>query len=289
MNGAGDEEVFETEASPPAVAGPSLSPLPPDHRPAAAGNAKQATADAPGPGNLVLDLLTGTANLHESLAVLAPSLAQAMVTAAGTGLDCGVVLVREDGAAIVAGTSSEVVRLLEWEHDAAEGPAREVMAGGYPVAVLQRHEDLRWPRYLERLRAARLGSALAVRLVLDQQSQTGSSRAALVFFAKAAQAFPVQLISDARTLAGLAAKSLQLAIELHTAKSAASNLRHALDSRTPISVACGVIMAQNRCSYQEAFSILAKASSHRNIKVRRVAEDLLNALPEGSPRAHFNQ
>ena len=48
-------------------------------------------------------------------------------------------------------------------------------------------------------------------------------------------------------------------------------------------------MAQNRCSYQEAFSILAKASSHRNIKVRRVAEDLLNALPEGSPRAHFNQ
>ena len=94
MNGAGDEEVFETEASPPAVAGPSLSPLPPDHRPAAAGNAKQATADAPGPGNLVLDLLTGTANLHESLAVLAPSLAQAMVTAAGTGLDCGVVLPR---------------------------------------------------------------------------------------------------------------------------------------------------------------------------------------------------
>lgn len=287
MSGAGDEEVFETEASPPAVAGPSLSPPPDQHQ--AAGNAKQAPADQPGPGDLVLDLLTGTVNLHESMAVLAPSLAKAMISAAGKELDCGVVLTQEDGASIVAGTSTEVVRLLEWEHDAAEGPAREVMSGGHPVAVLQRHGDLRWPRYLERLQMARLGSALAVRLLLDQRGQARSSRAALAFFAKEPQAFPVHLISDARTLAGLAAKSLQLAIDLHTAKSMASDLRHALDSRTPISVACGVIMAQNRCSYQEAFSILARASSHRNIKVRRVAEDLLKALPEGSPRAHFNQ
>ncbi|WP_307431739.1 ANTAR domain-containing protein [Pseudarthrobacter defluvii] len=48
-------------------------------------------------------------------------------------------------------------------------------------------------------------------------------------------------------------------------------------------------MAQNRCSYQEAFSILAKASSHRNIKVRKVAEDILERLPEGAPHSHFGR
>ena len=40
---------------------------------------------------------------------------------------------------------------------------------------------------------------------------------------------------------------------------------------------------------KEAFAILAKASSHRNIKVRRVAEDILDKLPEGPPRAHFGR
>ncbi|NUP60505.1 MAG: ANTAR domain-containing protein, partial [Pseudarthrobacter sp.] len=49
------------------------------------------------------------------------------------------------------------------------------------------------------------------------------------------------------------------------------------------------IMAQNRCSYQEAFAILAKASSHRNVKVRQVAEDILAGLPEGVPNPHFSR
>ena len=78
-----------------------------------------------------------------------------------------------------------------------------------------------------------------------------------------------------------------MAINLHSARSLATDLRSALDSRTSINVACGVIMAQNRCSYQEAFSILAKASSHRNIKLRKVAEELLERLPEGAPHSHF--
>lgn len=52
-------------------------------------------------------------------------------------------------------------------------------------------------------------------------------------------------------------------------------------------MACGVIMGQNGCSYDEAFEILAKASSHRNIKVRVVAETILANVPDGSPSTHF--
>lgn len=43
-------------------------------------------------------------------------------------------------------------------------------------------------------------------------------------------------------------------------------------------------MAQNGCSYDEAFRILAKASSHRNIKVRVIAETILESVPDG----HFD-
>ncbi|WP_426987505.1 ANTAR domain-containing protein [Pseudarthrobacter sp. Y6] len=60
-----------------------------------------------------------------------------------------------------------------------------------------------------------------------------------------------------------------------------------LRSRTSIDVACGVIMGQNQCSYEEAFNILATASSHRNIKVRVLAESLLEDLSGGTPSTHF--
>ncbi len=315
LNGAGDEEAFETKASPPAVAGPLNSQQGPVHHRQAApvpanglrgSSAAGRTAPAqprqprtnaatPGkPEGILLDLMTGTETLQDSLELLAAASARAVVRTAGLVIECGVVVRQPKRTPALAGTSPEVIRLLEWEQEAGEGPVSEVLTGGHPVAVLQRSGDFRWPRYCTQLQLAGLGSVLGVRLRLDQDGEVRDhgtparqASAALAFFAQDAKAFPLQVISEARAFAGLASKSLQMALDLHTARSTASDLRSALDSRTSINVACGVIMAQNRCSYHEAFSILAKASSHRNIKVRRVAEDILERLPEGPPRAHF--
>jgi ANTAR domain len=313
LNGAGDEEAFETKASPPAVAGPLASPQGPNgQRQGAAppgngsrGNSasghtaptppRTAASAAGKPDGILLDLMTGTETLHDSLELLAAASVRAVVRTAGLVIEAAVVVHQTKRTPAITGTSPEVIRLLEWEQESGEGPVSEVLTGGHPVAVLQRSGDFRWPRYCHQLQLASLGSVLGVRLRLDQGAgelrddgtPLHQASAALAFFAQDAKAFPLQVISEARAFAGLAAKSLQMALDLHTARSTASDLRLALDSRTSINVACGVIMAQNRCSYHEAFSILAKASSHRNIKVRRVAEDILERLPEGPPRAHF--
>jgi hypothetical protein len=239
--------------------------------------------------------MTGTETLLDSLDLLAATSARAVVRTAGLVIECGVALHQTKRTPTITGTSPEVIRLLEWEQEAGEGPVGEVLSGGHPVAVLQRSGDFRWPRYCSQLQLANFGSVLGVRLRLEQEAgevrddgtPVRQTSAALAFFAQDAKAFPLQVISEARAFAGLASKSLQMALNLHSARSTASDLRLALDSRTSINVACGVIMAQNRCSYHEAFSILAKASSHRNIKVRRVAEDILERLPEGPPRGHF--
>ncbi|TLM82952.1 ANTAR domain-containing protein [Pseudarthrobacter sp. NamE2] len=300
LSGAGDEESFETKDSPPAVAGPLLAPRSPAGRTAPP---LTALAKQPGTGSqdLLLDLVTGTESLAESLQRLVNASVQSVIRTAALRIECGVVVHQPKKAPAIMGTSDEAVQLLQWEYKAAEGPVSEVLEGGQPVAVLQRNGDFRWPRYCDQLQSAGLGSVLGVRLALDSAPDEAASRdgaahdgaaaretpAALAFFAQDAKAFPLQVIAEARSFAGLAAKSLQMAINLHTARSMASDLRSALDSRTSINVACGVIMAQNRCSYHEAFSILAKASSHRNIKVRRIAEDILQRLPEGAPRAHF--
>lgn len=315
LSGAGDEEAFETKASPPAVAGPLISPPGSGRRrqraavaahgshgnasghtaPAQQGQPSTAASASGNSDGILLDLMTGAETLHHSLELLAAASARAVVGTAGLVIECGVVVHQPKRIPAITGTSPEVIRLLEWEQKEGEGPVSGVLSGEQDVAVLQRSGDFRWPRYCSQLQLADLGSVLGIRLrlnqgagdVRDDGTPAPQASAALAFFAQDAKAFPLQVISEARSFAGLAAKSLHMALDLHTARSTAADLRLALDSRTSINVACGVIMAQNGCSYHEAFSILAKASSHRNIKVRRVAEDILDRLPEGPPRAHF--
>lgn len=54
-------------------------------------------------------------------------------------------------------------------------------------------------------------------------------------------------------------------------------LKAALTSRTTIDQAIGILMAQNRCGPDEAFEILAKASSNRNVKLRELARQIVAA------------
>jgi hypothetical protein len=109
----------------------------------------------------------------------------------------------------------------------------------------------------------------------------------LTFFAPGKNLFSPTAIALATALADTGSRSLEMALKLRAALSAAENLRTAMETRTSINIACGVIMGQNQCSYNEAFAILAKASSHRNIKVRKVADSILESLPGGLPRTHF--
>ena len=57
-----------------------------------------------------------------------------------------------------------------------------------------------------------------------------------------------------------------------------ADLRAALASRAIIDQAMGVIMAQNRCSPQDAFEILRNASQHRNVKLREVAAAVIEGI-----------
>ncbi|NUS36660.1 MAG: ANTAR domain-containing protein [Pseudarthrobacter sp.] len=302
VSGAGDEESFETKDSPPAVAGPLTSGN--LHRPRPARLAEPRAAEGPhrirtGTPPILIDLVTGAETLDASLDLLSAAALDHVAGTAGSDVGCGVVLRQHKRSPAVTGTSDQVVTLLHWEQETAEGPVVDVLSGAHPVAVLQRNGDFRWQQYSSQLQVAGFGSALAIRLRLDTglggaagsapASDPGQATAALAFFAQDEKAFPLQVIAEARSFAILAARSLQMAIDMHTARSLATDLRSALDSRTSINVACGVIMAQNRCSYQEAFAILAKASSHRNVKVRQVAEDILAGLPEGVPNPHFSR
>ncbi len=66
------------------------------------------------------------------------------------------------------------------------------------------------------------------------------------------------------------------------------DLEAALQGRTAINLACGVIMAQNRCSQAEAMEILTRVSNNRNRKLRDVATELVENLSGDTVGTHFD-
>ena len=202
--------------------------------------------------------------------------------ATGGTTECAVIL-HSGKYTMHAGTAEHARKLASLELELGEGPLTDTLATGFPVAATHLTTDFRWPQYRRHLRSSGYKSLMAVRLQLDDGAQS-----ALAFFAATTAAFPQAVVASALGFADLASRSLRLVTELREARTAVADLRSALESRTSIDIACGVIMAQNRCSYREAFGIISMASSHRNIKLRKVAEDILDKLPDGAPHTHFD-
>lgn len=65
------------------------------------------------------------------------------------------------------------------------------------------------------------------------------------------------------------------------ARDLASQLEQALQSRAVIDQAIGIIMAQSRCSPEEAFIILTRASNNRNVKLRDLSAEIVQRAAGG--------
>lgn len=230
--------------------------------------------------DLLYDLVAPTE--AESLQTLAGIGTAALTKAAGSVLDCVVTLRAPKRKPVTAGTSEEAVELTRWDQEHSHGPASESLDGSVAIVLNAESRDPRWPHYRQRLQA--VGYLSAVSLPLDVDCGYAG---ALSFLAAERNVFTAEVMSQALGFRNLASRSLRLATQVRRASEFTDQLRSALSSRTTIDIACGVIMGQNRCSYDEAFDILARASSHRNMKLRRIAESILDGYG-GAPETHFD-
>ena len=83
-----------------------------------------------------------------------------------------------------------------------------------------------------------------------------------------------------------AAVTLELALQLTAHRETAAHLQAAMESRTDIDIAVGIIIAQNRCTQAEAVKILQRASSHQNLKLRTLAERLVESVAAAPATTH---
>ncbi|MCP8999415.1 ANTAR domain-containing protein [Pseudarthrobacter sp. RMG13] len=79
-----------------------------------------------------------------------------------------------------------------------------------------------------------------------------------------------------------ASRILRPALRIAELKDTLQNLHAALEHRSVIDTALGVVMAQNHCDHDAAFKILMRAASTRNVKLRDIAATVLDSL-SGEP------
>lgn len=85
-----------------------------------------------------------------------------------------------------------------------------------------------------------------------------------------------------------AATAVALALRLDARAHRAENLQAALESRTVVDLAAGIIMGQNNCSQQRAVEILRGVSNSRNVKVRDIAAGVV-AVVSDRVSTHFEE
>lgn len=224
-----------------------------------------------------------TENAEDFLDRLAEFSAATLTLFAGAEIECGITLQRRKRTMTVAGSSPRAVALDRIEQSIGEGPCIEALRTKSVVLLADVETDGRWPEYQRQLAANACRSTLGVPLEIGPDAA-----AALNFFASGRRVFTEKVVAEAAGFADLAGRALRLAVRIGTAHSRAEDLKAAMEHRTSIDLACGIIMAQNRCSQEEAMSILSKVSSNRNQKLRDVAAELLSNLPGGEIRTHFD-
>jgi hypothetical protein len=176
-----------------------------------------------------------------------------------------------DGAVITTPVHTDpvVIEVDALQHQSGEGPCLDAIAEGATFYADELADDVRWPRFGPQADAAGIRSALALRLSAD------GARGAVNLYSGYPQAFGVVDRAKGLILAQLAGLALSLAEAHDEEELRADNLQAGLITREVIGQAEGILMERERISSDQAFDILRRASQHLNIKLRDVAEALV--------------
>lgn len=202
----------------------------------------------------------------------------------GTHAHCGVTLLRR-GRAGTAGSSSDQARTMdEIQYAFAEGPCLSSARTQEVFHVPSVAQETRWPDYMAAIRSAGVESILAVPFSLADDAM-GS----LNLYAPSPDAFGAEAVKAAARCAEHASTALRLALRIGGLQDSKEDLRSAMEARTTVDVALGILMAQNRCSQDEALTELRHRGRALGMDQRGAAERVIAAASEGPVITHFDE
>ena len=206
----------------------------------------------------------------------------------GPGTQCGITLRHRGHDTRAASSDPRAARCDEVEVLAGAGPCITALDEQRTVTPAEVWHDARWTQWREAAVREGFRSAAA----MPAGAGPGAGIALNVYFEDDDPADTERLVRAAM-FAEQIARVMALCIRIAEQTTINDDLAAAMASRSVIDQAIGIIMAQNRCSADDAFAILRRASSHRNIKLREVAASVVLAVTgttsgsaRFSPRPH---
>lgn len=217
----------------------------------------------------------GVRTLLEDLPVFAAaSLSRSTGVAA---IEVAITLHRQHQASLAAGSSASARLIQEAEQSWGEGPGFDALETQSTMLISDTRKNSRWGTFSDFLETEGYRSALAVPI-----PAVPDASGVVCLFSPAARAFNLVAVAAVEDFAEHAGLTLRQTMTSNSLDSSARDLSEAAESRIIIDLACGAIMAQNRCSQAEALKTLIDASRNRKQKVLLIAEEFLQALVRGS-------
>ncbi len=161
-----------------------------------------------------------------------------------------------------ASTGQLVCDLDSLQHSLQEGPCYEA-AHDATVVVNHARQEQRWPSYIPQ--AVELGLRSQLIMHLHRDAKTVSSL-------NLCSTSRDEVSEDAIVMAELFAKYAAIALGRSSVE---HQLTEALRSRRTIGQAIGIVMMSYELTEQRAFQFLARASQHGNVKLRAVAQEIV--------------
>ncbi|WP_159700038.1 GAF and ANTAR domain-containing protein [Arthrobacter sp. 18067] len=230
----------------------------------------------------IQDLLLSTPDVEAFLEELARHSAT-MFSSPDSEVYCGITLMRHRTAGTVASSSERARQLDEVQYAYPDGPCLHACREGTQVHIPDFEKDNTWPDYNEAITGHGLRTVLAVPFPLPDNA----SMAGLNLYSDRPNTFDQAAVQRANDYVEQASKGMRLAVLIAQHSQTAANLRAAMESRTVIDVATGIIIAQNRCTQEEAIELIKRASSNRNVKLRVVAQAIVESAGGGPIQTVF--
>ncbi|MGN6412744.1 GAF and ANTAR domain-containing protein [Flexivirga sp.] len=186
----------------------------------------------------------------------------------------GVTLIRSRGRLETIGASDDVVvKADQLQYELGEGPCHDAAWEATTLVSQDLSSDTRWPEWAPRVVQLGIKSAMGAELTA---ADDGRRLGALNLYWTEPTVFTADDLAYASIFAVHAAVALSASLQdaqLHTA----------LDARKVIGQAEGILMERHDLSADQSFEVLRRYSQDHNIKLREVAQQLVDSrrLPEG--------
>lgn len=183
-------------------------------------------------------------------------------------LDCeyaGVVFLHGGSRVETAAATDPLVEKLDQvQVECGEGPDLDVLLGPLGVLVSDTQTETRWPKWAGRVSSYGIRSVLTIRMYTS-----ATTVGTLNFYDGRPQCFDHRDQEVAHLLARHAAVALASA-------RTTENLWMAVDARKLIGQAQGILMERYSLNVDQAFAVLMRYSQQKNVKLKDVAQHLVD-------------